>query len=324
MKISIPETSQLLKDKDNILLLAHTHPDGDTLGSSYALCRALTGQGKKANVVCDDEIPKVLKFMTVGVEPLLFEPEFIIAVDTANVKMLGDKTRTLYASKIDLCIDHHISNSFFAERTLLDDTAAATAEIVFRLLTEMRIDITPAIADCLYTGISTDSGCFRYSNITSDTLRTAAELIDLGADFARLNKVLFETKSKSFAALERVALNSIELHFGGLCAFLAVTKEMFEQSGSNDEEFDRISAMPRQIEDVLVGADLREQKDGSFKVSVSTNPPMNASEICSLMGGGGHVNAAGCTLDGTLPEAKEKLLKNIEEALITENRLGVS
>ena len=323
MKISLSETAQLLKDKNNILILAHIHPDGDTLGSSYALCRALIGQGKKANVVCDDEIPKVLRFVASGVDPLLFEPEFIIAVDTANIKMLGDKLRTLYASKVDLCIDHHLSNELYAGRTLLDDTAAATAEIIFRLLKEMRTDITPAIADCLYAGVSTDSGCFRYSNITSDTLRIAAELIDLGADYTQLNKALFETKSKSFAALERMALNSIEIHFGGLCAVLAVTKEMFEQSGSNAEEFDRISALPRQIEDVLVGAAIREQKDGTYKVSVRTNPPMNASEICAKMGGGGHVNAAGCTLEGTLTEAKETLLKNIEAALVSEKKLSV-
>jgi phosphoesterase RecJ-like protein len=323
MKISLSETAQLLKSKDNILLLAHKHPDGDTLGSSYALCRALTGQGKKANVICDDEIPKVLRFLANGVEPLLFEPEFIIAIDTADIKMLGDKLRTLYASKINLCIDHHISNTLYAEKTMLDDTAAATAEIIFRLLKEMRTDITPSIADCLYTGVSTDTGCFRYSNITSETLRIAAELIDLGADYARLNKELFETKSKSFAALERAALNSIEIHFGGLCAVLAVTKEMFLQSGSNDEEFDRISALPRQIEDVLVGAAIREQKNGTYKVSVRTNPPMNAAEICAGLGGGGHVNAAGCTLEGTLDEAKEKLLKAIEAALISEKKLIV-
>ncbi len=324
MKITISETAQLLKEKDNVLILTHVHPDGDTLGCGFALCRTLIGQGKKAAVVCSDEIPKMLTFMAAGIEPLLFEPEFIVAVDTASTKMLGDKLSTLYASRVNLCIDHHISNELYAEKTLLDDTVAAACEIIFKLLKEMHTDITPAIAECLYIGVSTDSGCFRYSNITSETLRIAAELIDLGADFAKLNKLLFETKTQSFAALERLALNSIELHFDGLCATLAVTAEMFRESGSNAEEFDRISALPRQIEGVLVGAAIREQKAGNYKISVRTNPPMSAADICKKMNGGGHVGAAGCTLEGSLDEVKQTLLKNIEEALVAEKKLPQS
>ena len=315
MKITPEQTAELLRAQDDILILCHANPDGDTLGSGYALCRALLAMGKRAAVLCEDPIPRSFAFVAADVPKTDFEPQFIVAVDIATVKLMGDCVGERFGARVDLCIDHHYTNSMYARRVLLDDTAAAASETVFHLLLAMQADITPAIADCLYLGVSTDTGCFRYSNVTSRTLRTAADLMDLGADCARINREIFETKSRAFAALERMAMNTVEMHYGGLFATVAVTQDMFRESGASENEFDKIAAIPRQIEGVLVGAAIREQKNGTFKVSVRTNPPINAAEICARMHGGGHPAAAGCTLEQSLEDSKQTLLHVVGDEL---------
>ena len=315
MKITPEQTAALLREKDNILILCHAHPDGDTLGCGYALCRALLSLEKRAAVLCEVELPRALAFLSEGMPKPDFEPEFVVAVDVATIKLLGDCVGERFGTRVDLCIDHHYTNSLFAENVLLDDTAAAASEIIFQLLQIMHIEITPIIAECLYVGVSTDTGCFRYSNVTSRTLRTAADLMDLGADCARINREIFETKSRSFAMLERMALNSAQTYFDGLLATVTVTQQMFRESGASEDEFDRIAAIPRQIEGVLVGAAIRELKSGAYKVSVRTNPPMNAADICARMNGGGHPAAAGCTLEGSPEENVKTLLLVVEDAL---------
>ena len=314
-RITLPEAADALRARNNILSLCHAHPDGDTLGSGYALCRALLAMGKRAAVLCADSVPKVFAFLAEGMPEPDFEPDYIVAADIATVKLMGDSVGAQYGERVDLCIDHHFTNSGYAAAVLLDDSAAAASEIVYHLLRVLQLPITPIIAECLYVGVSTDTGCFRYSNVTSGTLRIAADLLDLGADAARINREVFETKSRSFAMLERMALNSVETYFDGLYATVTVTQDMFRESGAGEDEFDKIAAIPRQIEGVLVGVSIREQKDGTYKISVRTNPPMNAAEIAAQLGGGGHPAAAGCTLAQSLGDSKKTLRRVVEDAL---------
>lgn len=315
MKISVETAVQLLLEKDNIAVLVHAHPDGDTLGSGYALCHALKAVGKRVCVIGEDEIPQSYRFMKEDGDSEDFDPEFVVAVDIATVKLMGDCVGERFGERVDLCIDHHVTNSMYAKNVLLDDTASAASEIIFKLIPLLGAKITPKMAEELYIGVSTDTGCFRYSNVTPATLRIAADLMELGADCARINREIFETKSRSFAELERMALSSTETFYDGKLALITVTQEMFRESGSNEDEFDKIAALPRQIEGVLVGVAMREQKNGTYKASVRTNPPLNAAEICMRMNGGGHPAAAGCTLLGTLEENKETLLRTVEKFL---------
>lgn len=316
MKISVHAAAELLLKNDNILILTHDHPDGDTLGSSYALCRGLRSLGKTAAVKCADKIPETYDFMWDGLRHQSFEAEFIVCVDIADAVLLGNKFEKTYKDIIDLSIDHHGSNNLKAKYSLLKSKAAAAAEIIYDLLRKMGIKIDNNIADCIYTGISTDTGCFRYSNTTARTHRIAASLIDAEAQTHEINQTFFETKTKVYAALERLSLDSLKMYFDDMCAIITITQDMFRLSGANDSECDRISALPRQIDGVKVGATLREIKDGSFKVSIRTNGPMDASLLAAKMGGGGHARAAGCRLDGPLEKAREELLKNIGEELL--------
>ncbi len=312
MRIDLRETAELLQQSDNILLLCHAHPDGDTLGSATALARALAAMGKKVRVDCGDPIPKDFSFMFEGLEQAEFEPEFIAAIDVADTKLLGREFEGIYQGDIDLCIDHHGSNLLYADRVFLEAESASTAEMIYLLLKAMNADIPPAVASCLFTGVSTDTGCFRFSNTSVRTFEIAAELAKLGADTYNIIQVFFETKTKTFAALERLALDTMRLYCSDRCALMCVTQDMYRKSGSSESEVDRLSNLPRQIEGVLVGVTMRELKDGSFKASVRTHGDIDASAICQRLGGGGHMGAAGCTLYGTRQQAINSLLKEIQ------------
>lgn len=317
MRIDFSLASNLLKEADHILILCHRSPDGDTLGSAYALCRALQSLGKKARISVEDEIPASFDYMKDDIDEMKFEPSFFVAVDVATFQLLGsEEYRAAFQNRIDLCIDHHSTNSDYAKYTLLEPEAAATTETILLLLYEMGVNVDSATAECIYTGLSTDTGCFRYSNTTSRTLRMAADMVDKKIPFDIINKRMFETRTATYNRLETLALNSMESFFDGKAAIITITQEMYRQSGSDESESHPLKAIPRQIEGVLVGVTIKEMKDGSFQASVRTDPPANASRICTDFGGGGHIRAAGCNLPGqTIEEAKENLLKSIKAEL---------
>ncbi len=308
--LTADETAARLLSQDKILILTHRNPDGDTLGSAFALLRGLTVCGKTARVVCADEIPEKYAYMWAGLTETEFTPEFIVAVDIADEKLLGASVASLYSGKIDLCIDHHMSNTHYAEELLLAE-CAATCELVYAVLCAAGVELTAPIADCLYTGLSTDTGCFRYSNVTPETLEIAAQMLRAGADFDNINRVMFETKTRTYLKLEALVLDSLEMYFDGQCALVTITQDMFKESGSNESECDGIAALSRKIEGVRVGVTLRERTDGTFKVSLRTYAPLDASKICGRLGGGGHARAAGCELQSGNFETEKQYLLNV-------------
>ena len=305
--------SRLMK-ADNVLLICHKNPDGDTIGSAGALCHALKSLGKTAAVLCADPIPARYAYMELTLYTGQFTPAYTVAVDVASIQLFGD-TIAEYTRDIDLCIDHHPSNPGYARGLLLDGEAAAAAEVVYELLVTAGIEITPTIADCLYTGVSTDTGCFKFSNTTARTHEIAAKLILAGAHMVSLNGILFESKSRGRLAIERMALESLEYSFDGRCAMIFLTKEQIAQAGAETSDIEGITSLPRNIEGVEVGITIRQQPAGSYKVSVRTVPRVDAAAICARLGGGGHRQAAGCELLGSLGNAKAALLAEVEKVL---------
>lgn len=312
--IDVKECSALLKEYDNYLILTHRNPDGDTLGSAFALKRALATMGKKTMVRCIDEIHPKFSYLWEGLDNTDIEFDKIIAVDVADKKLLGEEFEKKYGEKVWLCIDHHMSNREYAENLLLEDRAAA-AVVLYEVICELGVEITPEIANCIYTGLATDTGCFMFSNTTPTVHRIAAEVMEKGADYTLINRLMFETKTLSYLRLEQMAVSSIESHFDGKCAIMTITRKMFEESGSSSSECDGIAALPRKIEGVQVGVTIRERHDGSYKVSMRTVEPYDAAKICAIFGGGGHNRAAGCEFDCSLNEVKEKLLETIKAEL---------
>ena len=275
---------------------------------------ALKKLGKKVRCECENSVPKKFKFLTDGFVNDEFEDGYVVSVDVADEKLLGESIKAKYLGKVGLSIDHHLSHREFSSFTLVENRAAA-CEIVFDVIEQLGIIIDKKTADCLYVGISTDTGCFRYTNTDASTHFCAGKLIEYGADNDTINTRIFETKTKTYAELERLALSGLELHFDGKCALMCVTEEMFRKSGSDETECDGISALPRQIEGVLVGITVREKAKNEYKISVRTNEPVDACEICAKLGGGGHVRASGCTVCGTLDEVKKIILDTVKESL---------
>lgn len=311
-RIDFQGAKALLLENDRFVIVTHTNPDGDTLGCAYALLRALKKIGKTAKVVNENSIPEKYSFMFFESDE--FEgSKTVIAVDIADEKLMG-KLQNEYAGRTLLCIDHHPSNTGYAENLLLCSDAAAACEIIYLLIKEMNIEIDENIATALYTGISTDTGCFRYSNVTSDTHRYAAELIDFGADHVKADTIMFETKSISEFVLQKMALEKMQVLFGGKAAIISLTKDMFLKSGADENSADAIKSIPRQIEGVKIGVTLREG-DGVFHVSLRTNAPYDASEICKKFGGGGHARAAGCEIALGEEETKKEIIKALRDYL---------
>ena len=319
MRIDLRETADFLLNNDNYLLLCHISPDGDTVGSAMGLAYGLISAGKKVMVKCGDRINKDYDFMFAEYEEQEFEPEHIVTIDVADNKLLGDEFNGLYGSRVELCIDHHASNILYAEKVCLEPDSASTAEIVYILLCEMGIKITPIIASCLFTGVTTDTGCFRFSNTTERTFGIAAKLVGYGADSFNIIQVFFETKTKTYAALEKLALDNMRFYFSDRCALICVTRDMFAKSGSDETETAKLASLPRQIEGVKVGALMYELKNGSFKTSLRTNGDIDASAICGRLGGGGHAGAAACVINAAKQQAINILLKEIGAELDAHN-----
>ena len=313
-RITIVEAADILRAADNIWILTHQFPDGDTLGSGFALCRALRALGKRAQVLCSDALPEKYDYMFEDLPEQTFEPEFICAVDVADAALLGEKLLPL-ADRVELCVDHHGSHRPFEKQLLLDADCGANAMIILQVIEALGVTVDVPMADCLYTGIATDTGCFKYSNVTPLTHRMAATLIEAGAHNEPINRAMFDIKSRARLMLEQLALNSITYYYHDRCAVMVVTEEMMAQSGASENDMEGLSPLPRQIEGVWVGLTLRQKADGDYKVSVRTGKHADASEICALMGGGGHARAAGCTVSGSVAEVTEAMLKAVAQAV---------
>lgn len=316
MKIpDLKTAARLLLDFDNILILCHASPDGDTLGSGSALLRGLLSLGKRAACVCGDEIPKKYDYLFEGV-PLFDGPyEHIVSVDVPDKKLLG-ALEGKYGDRVELAIDHHGTHKPFAENTYVEGECAANCEIIYLLLKEMGVGITAEIASCLYTGLATDTGCFRFANVSDRSHEIAAQLMRAGADVAELNRILFETKSRAQIEAERRVLEGLEYFADGRGALAKIPLSLKRETGAAEGELEGISGIARQIEGVVLGLTLKERDDGSIKASVRANPPADASVLCGRFGGGGHTGAAGCSFPGmSMDEAEAALLSESERYL---------
>ncbi|MDR0822111.1 MAG: DHH family phosphoesterase [Oscillospiraceae bacterium] len=306
-KLTLEEAACFLKEHDKFLIISHASPDGDTLGCGFALCRSLQQYGKEARCFCPDKLSDSFRFLSEYVAQQDFTPETIVTVDVAALPLLGDY-ESKYEGKIDLAIDHHSSNTGYAANSFVEKAGAA-AEVVYRVLKAGNLPIDREIAEGLYVGIATDTGCFKYSSTTPQTHIIAAELMAYGFDYGKLNYDFFDKRTKSRIELESRVLRKVEFYFGGRCAVAILDKDDIENA--NDDDINCVSGLTRQIDGVDIGVTLKWKSDGVWKASVRTTAGIKAGDICAAHGGGGHEAAAGCKLHGTLDECKKKLIETI-------------
>ena len=311
--VTVEEAAALLRQADDILILMHQYPDGDTIGCGYALARALQSLGKRVAARCCDPIPPKYDYLTDGVEFPLFTPRFICPVDVADPKLLGSLAEP--GRQADLCVDHHGTNVGYADALLLDASCGAAAMVVARLIDALGVPLDRYLAECLYTGLATDTGCFKYPSTTPEAHLLAARLLEAGVRHGMINERMFDRKSRARLELEKLALASIRYAYGGRCAVMTVTNEMVAASGATEEDMDGLAPIPRQIEGVWVGITLRQKPGGAFKVSIRTGGGVNAVAIAARFNGGGHPGAAGCEIAGTGEEAADALIAAVGEAV---------
>ena len=300
----------LLKAQDRILLVTHRNPDGDTMGSAAALCSALRRCGKTAYLYPNRQvIAKLLPFVENFYAPADFIPDYVITVDVATEKMFADG----FSGSVDLCIDHHPSNSHYAADELIDPDRAATGEIVLDVIRALCVSLTKDEADLLYIALTTDCGCFQYANTDAHVLRTAAELLEAGADNSRLNQLFFRKVSAARLKLEGLIYNSMSFYKDGKVVFAIVTDEMLTQAGATEDDCDDLAGLAGRAECGSVSITIRDWPGGASKVSVRSGADFDSCALCARFGGGGHKMAAGCNLPVPPLAARELLLEAIDE-----------
>ena len=307
------EAAAFLTAHDGYLILTHVRPDGDTIGCAAGLCRALRQAGKTAYLL---ENPELTSLFTDYVEGLTagkdFVPQTVVSVDIASRSLFPENAKP-YLDRVDLAIDHHLSQEFFAKATCLDSELAACGQVVYDIVKQFT-DVTPEIGEALYVAVSTDCGCFQYSNTDADVHRVAAALMESGFDPYPVNRRHFRTKTFKRLQLESRIVEGMELRDGGATAIVQLTRALIDEIGADEGDMDNISAFSGQIEGVRTGVTLKETTDGHVKISVRTDPgDLNASAVCALVGGGGHAAAAGAMMEGTMETVRQAVIDAIKQ-----------
>ena len=307
------EAAALLAEQNDILILTHKRPDGDTIGCAVGLCAALRKLGKTAWVLPNADATSLFTPYLEGcLAPGEFAPRFVVSVDIAGRSLFPENAKVWLERGVDLAIDHHPSNEGFGRENCVDAGRAACGELIFDLVREWG-EIDAAIALPLYVAVSTDTGCFVYGNTTPGTHRVAAALMETGIDYRGVNKRHFRTKSFKRLRLESMLCQNMELFDGGRIAVAAVTLEMMAVLDAREEDAEDVSAFAGQVEGVQTAVTIRELRPDECKLSVRTSAGLNASAVCALLGGGGHAAASGCTVHGRVEEAKRAILEAIEK-----------
>ncbi len=332
--LSIDETADRLWRADSVLILFHVNPDGDAVGSAFALRHALCSLGKAAWCVCASEVPERLQFAIQDVQesssaediPQGFSPDITVSVDTASPSQLGalyDK----YKGDIDLMIDHHAKGTVYADNYIIAG-ASSTGEVLCSVLDILfkraGVEMPRRVSELIYTALSADTGCFRYNNTTPSAHALAARLVESGVDIANINHKLFGMKSLKQMQVEHAGFERMNFYAGGRIAIIAFPYDLKSQYGATDENLETLIDVVRCVKGVEVAAVIKQPtEENRFRISMRSSCDFDVSEICAHYGGGGHERAAGCTLasdsilaaEMTIVVAVEHKMQDMEEEI---------
>lgn len=297
---------------DDFAVFIHRSPDGDALGSGAALVKVLRGMGKTAQLVCSDEVPDRLAFITDGSRDLSLrgEPSVVVSLDVATPALIGDRY-SAYADKVDFCIDHHYTNTMYAAHTIVMPRASSTGEVLYRLFFASGIEIDNYLAEKLYCAVTSDTGCFRYNNVTPAVHRMAADLVSHGLDTAWINRRIFEMASIERLRLESRVAELTQLYENGRVALSYLTLEDMHALKADENDTDGLVSIPRRIDSVMLSAFIRQTSDGQVRASLRSECDLNVAEIAATFGGGGHARAAGCSLGTDISSAVDTMIDTL-------------
>jgi len=302
------------------LISTHQNPEGDAIGSVLALGLALKRMGKEVQVLTQDPIPEMLAFLSGAREVIHQAPagggfDVAFALDCGDQARLGEEFGKLKGMGKIINIDHHVSNNHFGEINLVDPRASSAAEIIYDLLRTIPVSMTPAIAENIYTGILTDTGSFHYSNTTPKTFAVARACLLAGVDPRRVAEQVYETQPLARLRLLPRALDTLELSAEGRISSVIVTQQMLQETGATVALTEDFVNFPRSVKGVEVALLFREITPTKYRVSLRSQGAADVARIAGRFQGGGHPNASGCTVEGSLSEVKAKVLEVVRAAL---------
>lgn len=316
---SFEEIGNLIGKAEKILLFPHVNMDGDTLGSSAALCRALRNLGKECYILIEDHIPANLAFLDRGYctfdQNIVTKPDLSICIDCGDAGRFFKRKEKFQQSPVTICIDHHGTTELYCDYNYVDSKASATGELIFKLLKVMNLQIDREMGEAIFAAITTDTGNFQYSNTSKETHEITAALYDTGFDSNKISVELYENNRIEKILIKNRALNTLSTVCDGQGAIAYVTQEMLTETGALMEETEGVVEELRSISSVEVAAFLKEADADRVKVSMRSKKRVNVAEIAASLGGGGHERAAGFTLHCSLTEAFDMITEKMTDSL---------
>jgi len=307
----------IIKPAKKILLLSHVNPDGDTLGSMCALYSMIEKRfKKKADMSVVSNIPYNYNFLpNINLAQRYFDQslvyDLVITLDVASIERVRDAKIFFDRAKCRVNIDHHKTNPNYGDYNLIEPNSSSCGEVLFNYFKKNNWEITTDAAICLYTAIMTDTGNFRFENTSSNALRAAAELVDLGANPNKIYKYCYETKTKNLVMFQNYCVNKAEFLNDNKIVYTTVYKKDLEKYSAGDDYTDGIAEALRAIDSTEVSFVVKEVESKLTKVSMRSKK-IDVAKICEQFGGGGHTFAAGCTIKASIKDSIKKLLKEIE------------
>ncbi len=303
---------KMIKAAKKIAILTHISEDADAIGSAFAFADAVSQEEKIADIYISAEPESRVKFL--GKDYIIFDeqaeiPDYDLCVclDSADLLRLGKREKIFKSAKATLNIDHHFTNTRYADENYVEGDASSTGELIYSLIEKMGMNITPRIAECLYSAIASDTGCFKYSSVTPKTMQIAADLLKIGIDHAGICRLLFDTEPKNVLMLKGHIMKNIREYFNGTLCLVAVTNEEFESFNAPEKDTGDIVNIPRMVEGCEIAASIRQTPE-RIKVSFRSNGKYDVSEIAKAFGGGGHKMASGATITNKSIADAEKMV----------------
>ena len=317
--MTLDDILEKIKQADTIAIMAHETPDGDAIGSCLAMNAALKKLGKRPDVIIR-EVPKVFDFMPgrdeIKKDTNVEKYDLAISLDCADLKRV-DGSEYFENAKETIVIDHHGTNTMFGDINFVNPASPACCQILIGMFQYFNIEIDKELGTCILTGIITDTGGFKYAGVTPETFEFTAELLEKGVNVAKIYKKVMDTKTKAYFELMKKITNRMEFLYDGKIAFTYLNNEDMKEANAEPGDHEGLVNIGRDIEGVEVSIFIRQKEDeeNTYKISMRSNEYVNVSDICMTFGGGGHERAAGASIEGTVEEIKEKIVKETAKSL---------